>query len=176
MTVCKSVHAPAATTTTTITTVTRKNPLPSANSYRPALNQLSSASSYQSNRSGFILPLRNPGSLSAAVPSKLQQEARNLAILTSGKTPLLGGESASLEEGAGFGGVVPRQHRITTPSSMVAGGGADGADGVEAGRTPVPGTPSKIGGMAPGRAGRGVAGGTPSRDEVGYYIYIVLYR
>ena len=90
------------------------------------------------------------------------QEARNLAALTSGQTPLLGGESPHLEEGTGFGGAAPRRQRMTTPSAMVVAGAASGG-----GSTPVPGTPSTVGGLTPGgRAGPGGGGGTPVRDEV----------
>lgn len=114
-------------------------------------------------------PMRTPAT--PAGEDIVMQEARNLAILTSGKTPLLGGESASLEEGTGFGGINPRQNRMTTPSSMVvAGDGGGGTAGLD-GRTPVPGTPSTVGGLTPGGrggvGGRGIAGGTPLRDELG---------
>ncbi|CAN0437099.1 unnamed protein product, partial [Hapterophycus canaliculatus] len=65
------------------------------------------------------------------------QEARNLALLTSGQTPLLGGESPSLQEGTGFGGAAPRQNRMTTPSAMGgAAGGAGGGGGGVGGSTP----------------------------------------
>lgn len=98
------------------------------------------------------------------------QEARNLALITSGQTPLLGGESPSLQQGTGFGGSAPRQNRMTTPSSVAGGGGA-GGEGM-GGSTPVPGTPSTVGGFTPGGrggvGGGGGVGGTPLRDEVRY--------
>eukprot|EP00752_Nemacystus_decipiens_P008212 g7343.t1 len=83
-------------------------------------------------------PMRTPAT--PAGEDVVMQEARNLAAITSGQTPLLGGESPSLQEGTGFGGAAPRQNRMTTPSAMGAAGGA-GAAGV-GGSTPVPGTPS----------------------------------
>lgn len=90
-----------------------------------------------------------------------------MAILTSGQTPLLGGETPSLQEGTGFSGSAPRKQRMTTPSALALGAGASGGAG---GSTPVPGTPSTVGGRSPG--GRGEfgavagAGTTPMRDEV----------
>ncbi|CAM9217046.1 unnamed protein product [Chrysoparadoxa australica] len=48
----------------------------------------------------------------------IMQEARNLAKLTAGQTPLLGGENPDLDHGTGFGGSVPNSQRITTPSTL----------------------------------------------------------
>lgn len=92
-----------------------------------------------------------------------------MAILTSGQTPLLGGETPSLQEGTGFSGSAPRRQRMTTPSALALGAGASASGGV-GGSTPVPGTPSTVGGRTPGgRGGFGAAvgaGTTPMRDEV----------
>eukprot|EP00903_Cladosiphon_okamuranus_P017919 g16490.t1 len=72
-------------------------------------------------------PMRTPAT--PAGEDVVMQEARNLAAITSGQTPLLGGESPSLQEGTGFGGAAPRQNRMTTPSAMGAAGAAPGAGG-----------------------------------------------
>lgn len=103
------------------------------------------------------------------------QEARNLAAITSGQTPLLGGESPSLQEGTGFGGAAPRQNRMTTPSTMGAAGGGGGGPGGVGGSTPVPGTPSTVGGLTPGGGAGGAVGGTPMRDEVGGWLTFFFF-
>ncbi|CAN0380985.1 unnamed protein product, partial [Laminaria digitata] len=97
----------------------------------------------------------------------VMQATRNLSLLNSGQTPLLGGENPNLQEGTGFGGSAPRQNRMTTPSSM-GGAGGGGEGGGTPGSTPVPGTPSTVGGLTPGgrRSGGGGVGGTPMRDQV----------
>ncbi|CAN0021231.1 unnamed protein product [Ectocarpus sp. 6 AP-2014] len=90
-------------------------------------------------------PMRTPAT--PVGEDVVMQATRNLALLSSGQTPLLGGESPHLQEGTGFGGSAPRQNRMTTPSAMGAGGGGGGGGGAGGmgGSTPVPGTPSTLG-------------------------------
>eukprot|EP00904_Undaria_pinnatifida_P011673 jgi/Undpi1/7636/HiC_scaffold_23.g10109.m1 len=101
----------------------------------------------------------------------VMQEARNLSLLNAGQTPLLGGENPNLQEGTGFVGNAPRQNRMTTPNAMGGpGGAAGGGGGGTPGSTPLPGTPSTVGGLTPGGrrgggSGGGGVGGTPMRDE-----------
>ncbi|CAN0368960.1 unnamed protein product, partial [Discosporangium mesarthrocarpum] len=82
-------------------------------------------------------PMRTPST--PAGENVVMQEARNLARLVSSKTPLLGGENPTLEEGTGFGGSTPRQMRMTTPNTLVARGGAGAGAGGEGGGPPTPG-------------------------------------
>ncbi|CAN0582706.1 unnamed protein product, partial [Ectocarpus sp. 12 AP-2014] len=88
-------------------------------------------------------PMRTPAT--PVGEDVVMQATRNLALLTSGQTPLLGGESPHLQEGTGFGGSAPRQNRMTTPSAMGAGSGGGGGAGGMGSSTPVPGTPSTVG-------------------------------
>ncbi|CAM9190441.1 unnamed protein product [Phaeothamnion confervicola] len=112
-------------------------------------------------------PMRTPSVASGE--NAIMQEARNLARLVAGQTPLLGGDALLLEGGMGFAGATPRSSRITTPHPMAPTPGATpghAGNGADAGGATPLRTPQALQSGRRGGGGSSMAG-TPLRDELG---------
>jgi pre-mRNA-splicing factor CDC5/CEF1 len=99
-------------------------------------------------------PLRTPARTPLGKQQALLNEARNLAILSSGATPLMGDQNLPLAPTTFTGGVTPKQLDIRTPNPLAT------PSRIAAMTTPrgmmTPGTPASIVGRTPVRDAMGI--------------------